>query len=86
MFSFYELGKTKELTSDGGVIQRAGKDVMAADLNKALLDVNGEEPVPSDKDHSAIVKFGKKGDETYQDIKCRIDRVLEDLPLAEEGI
>jgi hypothetical protein len=55
---------------------------MAAGPNSVILGLPGdiEEVIPADKDHSDIVKFASRSDETYEDIKCRIQSLVSNLP------
>ncbi len=54
---------------------------MAAAPNSVILGLPGdiEEVIPADKDHSNIVKFASRSDETYEDIVCRIRQLLADI-------
>jgi hypothetical protein len=78
IFSFYEIGKTQTLTSTSGNPRRNGVAVMAASANAVLLDWENEEAIPADKDHSNIIKFSTRSDDTYEDIVFRLREVLKD--------
>lgn len=78
IFSFYETGKTQTLTNTSGNPQRNGVAVMAASANAVLLDWENEEAIPADKDHSNIVKFSARSDDTYEDIVFWLREVLKD--------
>lgn len=51
---------------------------MAAVPNSVILGLPGdtEEVISADKDHSDIVKFALRSDQTYEDIVCRIQKLL----------
>lgn len=51
---------------------------MAATPNSVILGLPSdmEEVIQADKDHSDIVKFAMRSDETYEDIKCRIQHLV----------
>jgi len=78
VFSFYESGKTQALTKTSGRPQRDGDSLMAASASSVLLGWENEEGIRADKDHSNIVKFSTRSDDTYEDIVCRIREVLKD--------
>jgi hypothetical protein len=79
IFSFYETEMTSVLTKNSGQVRRDGQGVMAAAPNSVVLGWDDEEAIPADKDHSDIVKFELRSDQTYQDIKHRIEKVLLEL-------
>lgn len=83
VFTFYEMDRTQTLTMNSGQPRRDGDSVRAAPPNLVILGFPEEDAVPAGKDHSSIVKFAFRSDETYQDIVCRIQQVLSELPSAE---
>ena len=80
IFSFYEMDQTQTLTNHSGLPRRDGDSVKVARHNSVILGIPEEEAIPADKDHSNIVKFATRGDQTYQDIKCRIEQALMEIP------
>lgn len=84
VFTFYEMDRTQTLTTNSGELRRDGDSVRAAPPNLVILGFPEEDAVPADKDHSNIVKFAFRSDETYQDIVCRIQQVLSELPTGPE--
>ncbi|OXV05531.1 hypothetical protein Egran_06701 [Elaphomyces granulatus] len=79
VYTFSETRRTQTVTRK---VRRDGDAVMAAGPNSVILGLPGdiEEVIPADKDHSDIVKFASRGDETYEDIKCRIQSLVSNLP------
>jgi hypothetical protein len=45
----------------------------------ALLEVNHEEQIPVDSDHSAMCKFEKADDDTFEKIYKRVRRMTKNL-------
>jgi len=82
VYTFSETRRTQTVTRKTGQVRRDGDAVMAAGPNSVILGLPGdiEEVIPADKDHSDIVKFASRGDETYEDIKCRIQSLVSNLP------
>ncbi|KAN0066705.1 hypothetical protein V8E54_015175 [Elaphomyces granulatus] len=82
VYTFSETRRTQTVTRKTGQVRRDGDTVMAAGPNSVILGLPGdiEEVIPADKDHSDIVKFASRGDETYEDIKCRIQSLVSNLP------
>lgn len=54
---------------------------MAAEPNSVVLGLPSdiEEVIGADKDHSEIVKFEMRSDETYQNVRVRIQGLVENL-------
>ena len=65
-----------------GQVRRDGDPVTAAGRNSVILGLPGdiEEAIPADKNHSDIVKFASRGDQTYEDIKYRIRELVANIP------
>jgi hypothetical protein len=62
-----------------GKVRRDGELVMAAAPNSVILGLPSdvEEVINADdKDHSDIVKFERRSDETYQNVKVRIQDLV----------
>lgn len=59
---------------------------MAAKQNPVVFGLPGDEEIFADKDHSDIVKFASKTDQTYVDIVARIKMVLEEVGTIEQGV
>ena len=59
---------------------------MAASANSVILGLPSdiEEVILTDKDHSDIVKFAFRSDDSYENIKCRIDRLLSDMDVYQQ--
>ena len=75
----YHLRGARGLTElQTGQVRRDGDAVMAAVPNSVILGlrVDNEEVIHADKDHSNIVKFASRGDETYEDIMYRIQALV----------
>jgi hypothetical protein len=81
IFTFTELRRTQAVTQNSGRVKRDGDAVMAAVPNSVILGLPGdhEEVIPADKDHSSIVKFDSRSDETYEDVVCRMQQILSGL-------
>jgi hypothetical protein len=79
VFSFYETLKTPTVTYTSGNVRRNGEAVMVAPRNSVILDWANEREVPTEKDHSNIVKFSTSTDETYTQIMWRVRKVLNKL-------
>ncbi|KAE8440465.1 hypothetical protein EG329_007585, partial [Mollisiaceae sp. DMI_Dod_QoI] len=81
VYSFVETRKTETVTRQSGQVRRDGNPVMAAGPNSVILGLPNatEEVIPTDKDHSDIVKFASRGDPTYEDVKCRIQAEVASL-------
>jgi len=64
-----------------GRIRRDGELTIAAAPNSVILGLPSdvEEVIGADKDHSDIVKFDMRSDETYQNVKVRIQSLVEVL-------
>lgn len=61
-----------------GTLRRDGEPVMAAGPHSVILGLGSdmEEVIGANKDHSSIVKFDMRSDETYQKVKKRIQDLV----------
>ncbi|KAK3365573.1 hypothetical protein B0T24DRAFT_393081 [Lasiosphaeria ovina] len=81
VYTFVEQRQTRMVVKGKVILRRDGELVMAAGPHTVILGLGSdmEEVISADKDHSSIVKFDLRSDETYQNIKRRIqDLVMPD--------
>lgn len=76
IYTFAELLPTQEATYNAGQVRRDGDAVIAARQNSVILGLREEEVIFVNKNHSDIVKFALRTDQTYVDIVNRIKTVL----------
>ena len=67
--------------------KRNANDVIAVDSNSALLQLpdSAEPKVPVAADHSTMIKFRNMQDKTYQDVRYKLRRFVDEAPLEIEG-